>query len=90
MNLFLVMIAIIYLSLNIYVTRKINKACYLNEERRKLHKRFIWMLPFLGPLIIKSFWQEKEKDGLEIMTKDKRKIDKSSFYESGSGMYPVN
>ena len=81
-------IAIVYILLNIYVTRKINKAYYLKEERRKLHKIFIWIIPFLGPLMIKSFWQEKKNETMEVMTKDKRKIDKSSYYESGSGMYP--
>jgi|ETNmetMinimDraft_18_1059904.scaffolds.fasta_scaffold53859_2 hypothetical protein len=77
MEVYLTITAISYAILNIYVTMRINKAYYMKEERRKLHKKFIWIVPFLGPLIIKSFWMKKEDKELDVMTKDKRKLPKS-------------
>lgn len=79
-----------YWVLNIYVSQKINKAYYLKEKRRSLHKKFIGFILFLGPWIIKSFWIEKKYTKLEIMTKEKRQIDNSSYCESGSGMYSMD
>ena len=89
-NIFTVLVvAFLYVFINIYVTKRINKALYLKEERRRLHKKFIWYLPFIGPLIIRGFWKTREDKDLEVMTKSKRKIDKSNYTESGTGMYPV-
>ena len=90
MESFLILAIVAYIILNIYVTKKINKAFYLKEERRKLHKKLIWIIPFLGPWVINSFWKVKKDKELEVMTKDKRKIDKSSYHESGEGVYPVS
>lgn len=80
----IVLVLTIYLALNIYVTYKINRANYLTEERRSLHKRLVWILPFLGPFLIKSFWSD-EKPITKAMTKKDRETDNSSFYESKKG-----
>lgn len=60
----------LYVILNIVITQKINQAYYVKEERRTLHKKLIWILPFIGPLLIKSHWKKSKE--LEVMTKDKR------------------
>lgn len=82
----IVVILIAYFIFTKYVNNKINKSLYLNESRRNSHKIFIWIIPFLGPLIIRNFWKTREDNELEIMTKKKRKQDKSNFYESGKGI----
>ncbi|MGD1848329.1 MAG: hypothetical protein ACFB10_23290 [Salibacteraceae bacterium] len=66
-------VALAYVGLNLWVTRKINKARYLEEDRRKTHRIFIWLLPFLGPLLIRRFWKTPTSGKLEIMTKSDRK-----------------
>ena len=81
----LIVIGTVYVLLNIFVTIRINKSDYLNEERRKLHRRLIWLFPFLGPLLISGFWT-KSKPKLETMTKEKREKNKGNFYESGIGL----
>ncbi len=75
MNLFLFIPALvgIYIILNLFFGRRINSALYLKEERREFHKKLIWFLPFIGPLIIKSFWSGKTERPLEINARSKRK-----------------
>jgi hypothetical protein len=75
-----------YIGLNFYVDKRIREAHYLSLDRKKLHRKFIWILPFLGPWLIRSFWKKPEGD-MEVMTKDKRKLKKSDFYESGYYLY---
>lgn len=79
------MLLAILVAYNVHVTKRINHAFYMNESRRKLHKRFIWFLPFLGALLIKGYWK-KDKDEPFAMTKKDRKQDKSSFYDCGIGI----
>lgn len=76
-----------YFLLNFYVYNRIQKAYYASEERRALHKRFIWFVPFVGPLLIRGFWKKKKDDSLEIITKEDRKRDNANFHESGKGVY---
>ena len=64
-------IGTVYLLLNIFVTIRINKSDYLNGERRGLHKRLIWLIPFLGPMLILRYWT-KSKPKFETMTKQQR------------------
>ena len=78
---------VVYFFFTFYVYGRINKSLYLNESRRKLHKKFIWIVPFIGPLIIRGFWKKRKEKDLEIMNKYNRKIDKSNFYESGKGIF---
>ncbi len=79
---------LIYILLNVFVTKRINKSYYLSEEMRSLHKKFIWFLPFLGPLLIKNFWRKPKTNNIQINTKTQR--DKNAkydgFYESGQGV----
>jgi hypothetical protein len=79
---------LVYIILNLFVTKRINKSTYLSEDMRSLHKKFIWFLPFLGPIIIKNFWGKPKKDNIQTNTKTQR--DKNAkydgFYESGKGM----
>ena len=74
-----------YILFNLFVIWRINKSFYLNEERRGLHKRLIWIIPFIGPLLIIGFWT-KRKIKPETMTKDEREKKKGDFYESGIGL----
>ena len=56
-------LAILYLSINLVVVRRINESrFYSDEERRKLHKKFIWMIPFVGPLMVRGYWRKKSKN----------------------------
>lgn len=80
-------IIIVYLFVTIYVSKRIDKSLYFSEQRRELHKKIIWIIPFLGSLILISFWKKRKTRNLEIFTKKKRKIDKSHFYESGKGIW---
>lgn len=82
----IIIVLFVYYFFTKYVNDRINKSLYLNESRRNSHKIFIWIIPFLGPLIIRSFWKKREDNEMEIMTKEKRKQDKSNFYESGKGI----
>jgi hypothetical protein len=80
-------IAASYAGFNLFVTRRINRAYYLEEEMRRFHKRFIWVVPFGGPLIIAGFWRKNsEKIKLDTMTKQQRDKQKGDFYESGIGL----
>lgn len=76
-----------YILLNVFVTKRINKSYYIDEEMRSFHKKFSWFLPFLGPLLIKNFWRKPKKTTIQINTKIQR--DKNTtydgFYESGQG-----
>jgi hypothetical protein len=59
---------------------------YMDEERRKLHKKFIWLVPFVGPLLIAGFWRKAKKVKFDTMTKQQRDKNKGDFYESGIGL----
>jgi hypothetical protein len=78
----------IYLVLNVFVTKQINKSIYVNEEMKRLHKRLIWVLPFLIPVLIKNFWKKPKTNKIQTNTKTQR--DKNAkyggFYESGIGV----
>jgi hypothetical protein len=82
----IIIIATVYIILNLYVTKRINKSFYLNEERRGIHKKLIWAIPFIGPLITIGFWTKNNKVKGETMTKELRDKRKGDFYESGIGL----
>lgn len=82
------LVGLSYLILNLYVSSRISKAQYNDESRRSVHRWFIWLLPFLGPLITKPFWTKPKR--LQVMTKANRKTKKGGFHESGKGMYGVD
>ena len=79
-------IGIVYIILNLYVTKRINRSYYLTDQRRAIHKILIWYLPFIGPLLTIGFWRKERKVKFDTMTKDQRKNDKGEFYESGIGL----
>jgi hypothetical protein len=79
-------LGIAYILLTLYVTRRVKKSFYLNEERRAFHKKLIWAIPFLGPLMIIGFWKKERKVNFETMTKEDREKRKGDFYESGIGL----
>lgn len=87
MNLVL-FVFLVYILFNVFVTKRINKTTYLNEDMRSLHKKFIWFLPFLGPIIIKNFWGKPKT--VKIQTNTKTQRDKNAkyngFYESVKGI----
>lgn len=79
---------LMYISLNVFVTKRINKSYYLSEEMRSLHKIFIWFVPFLGPLLIKNFWRKPKTNSIQTNTKTQRDKNEKydGFYESGHGV----
>ncbi len=79
---------IIYFLINLFVTRRINKSYYIREEMKRFHKKFIWFLPFLGPLLIKNFWIKHKPNTNKAITKSQRdkSIKYDGFYESGQGI----
>jgi hypothetical protein len=79
-------IVLIYLALNIYVSNRLSKSFYLNEERRGLHKKLIWFIPFIGPALLYGFWKPNNKVRIETMTKEQRESKNGNFYESGIGL----
>jgi heme/copper-type cytochrome/quinol oxidase subunit 2 len=83
----LLTLVLIYFVFNIYVRYRIKKYPYASEKRRAKHNVIIWILPFIGPFLIKIFWQKKVDKEIEVMTKSKRKTSKSNFYESGKGIF---
>jgi hypothetical protein len=77
---------IAYLAFTFYVSLKVKKAEYKDLERKKIHQVFIWLLPFMAPLLIKSYWLTRKKVKLVANTKGNRKSKEGGFYESGIGM----
>lgn len=85
-----IFITALYVLVNLSVTKKITAAVYLNEDRRNLHKKIIWIIPFLGAWMLRAYWKTKQKKQLTTTTKQNRKLEKGgSFTESGAGMYPI-
>jgi hypothetical protein len=79
-------VAALYTGFNLFVTKRINKAYYIDEERRRLHKKFIWVVPFVGPIVIFGSWRKRRKVKFDAMTKQQRDKKKGDFYESGIGL----
>jgi hypothetical protein len=75
-----------YIIVNVYVAGRINRSYYTNLERRALHKKLIWFLPFIGPLMLREFWRKGKAITNETITKDQREKSKGDFYESGIGL----
>ena len=78
-------LAAIYLGFNLFLTRRIKSAYYPDEVRREFRKRFIWLVPFVGPLMIVGSWRKRTKVKFDTMTKQQRDRKKGDFYESGIG-----
>jgi len=82
----IIITATAYIILNLFVTGRINKSYYANEERRGLHKKLIWAIPFLGPLMLIGFWRKAGRMKTDTMTKEQREKRTGDFYESGIGL----
>lgn len=82
-------IILAYVVLNLYVRRRIQRAWYLDEGRRRIHLWLIWLFPFLGPVLIRGFWKKpKEKGELEVVTKERRRKRNSGMFGGGVGFIP--
>ncbi len=86
-KLIIAVLIIIYILFNIYVNIKINKAVYFDEERRHIHKILIWLIPFIGPLMFRSFWKKHDPNEMKVISKATSKKKKMNFTESGKGIY---
>lgn len=79
----IVVLVSLYIGLNLYVVKRINKANYINSKQRNLHRKFIWFLPFIGPFMIRTYWKKHEYKPVKSRTKVDRKLEKGGFFESG-------
>jgi hypothetical protein len=82
----LLIIIAVYVIFTLYVYKRIGRARYINEERRKIHRKMIWFLPFIGPLMIRGFWT-KQKKKMEVHTKERRRKGKGDFTENTGGIW---
>lgn len=72
-----------YVVLNLYVRSRILNSKYKDEQRRKLHLYFIWILPFLGPWMIVGFWKTPKVSKLNIHIKSKKRAYSNGNHASG-------
>lgn len=79
---------LLYFSINLYVMKRIREAEYLDEERRNIHKWFIWSLPFVGPYLIRGFWKKRKKEEFDVVTKNRRAGMKSGVFGGLFGIVP--
>ncbi|MFP4622470.1 MAG: hypothetical protein ACLFM7_14265 [Bacteroidales bacterium] len=82
----LLLIIAAYVLFTLYVYKRIGQARYMDEERRSMHKKLIWFLPFIGPLLIRGFWT-KQKKRMGVQTKTKRNKGKGGFTENTGGIW---
>jgi hypothetical protein len=75
-----------YVLFTLYVSKRISKARYMNEERRSMHKKLIWILPFIGPVLISGFWTKRKKR-MGVQTKERRNKGKGGFTENTGGIW---
>ncbi len=73
----------LHVILSIVSTRMILKSCLLDNDKKKINIILTWTIPILWFLIVKMI----TKGSAGTITKEKRKIDKSNFYESGLGKH---
>ncbi|NOQ24608.1 MAG: hypothetical protein GQ564_04525 [Bacteroidales bacterium] len=59
------------------------KSYLLDNDKKKINIILTWTIPILWFLIVKMI----TKGSTGTMTKEKRKIDKSNFYECGLGKH---
>lgn len=71
---------VIYIIPTIKYSKKILESNKLNSSQKIINSIMIWLIPYLWYWLIKGLLQPTE-----TMTKNKLKIDKSNYYESGIG-----
>ena len=84
-KLFLGILIIVYVIQTFKYVQKINDSQQFGKSQKRINTILVWTFPFVWYWFIKSLIKPTE-----VMTKGKRKIDKSNFTESGKGMYPVD
>jgi hypothetical protein len=72
-------VAAMYAGFNLVVTRRLNRAFYMDDGRRLFHRKFIWLVPFVGPIIIIGFWRKTHAVKFDTMTKQQRDKKKGIF-----------
>ncbi|HAA20189.1 MAG TPA: hypothetical protein DCP28_16015 [Cytophagales bacterium] len=60
---------------------KVKKTTYYKPARKRLHYRVLWMLPYLGPLLVTIF-HRNSTGPLKTTTKKDRKVKNGSKLES--------
>ncbi len=75
-----------YSLLAIYADQCMSQTTYLNLERKQLHKLLIWVLPFLGALLI-IWYCRSHQLGIDTHVKSNRKTNAGHFYESETGYH---
>lgn len=79
---FWAVVALFYLYFTIKTQIKIVRTIDLNKNQKVLNSIFLWLIPFLWGLLVKTIL----KDGASgTVTKDKRKVKSSHYYESNMG-----
>jgi hypothetical protein len=51
-----------------------------------MHKKLIWILPFIGPVLISGFWTKRKKR-MGVQTKERRNKGKGGFTENTGGIW---
>ena len=81
-----VLLLITYILCNLVISKRLKKAYYPDKAMQTRHLKLIWLLPFIGPLMLYSFWKKSKPKKMKINTKENRKTESSHFYESGEGL----
>ena len=76
----LTVLVIIYIKATLGYWYKIKASNRIGAKGKGFHLLFIWLIPFVWYGLVKDFIKPTE-----VMTKSKRKLDTSTFYESGKG-----
>lgn len=72
----------LYFHFNVVHTNKVLASHRLSKRAQNFHCILIWLLPLVW------FWFIKEHiKPMDTMTKSKRDLDKSNYYESGTGIW---
>jgi hypothetical protein len=81
----MLIVSCLVLIYNFNFQSRLNKNKSINEGFKKKYKRLIWLLPILGPIIVKNAVENQSKNHQELDSK--QKSEKTHFYESGKGIF---
>ena len=82
-NIIIGVVIILYVLFTVSAYKKIQQSVMFNDSQKRINSILIWCIPFIWHFMIKGLLKPSE-----TMTKSKRKIDKSFYYESGLGDSP--
>lgn len=58
---------ILYVLSNVFISKRLKNSYYPNKAMQSLHlKLLIWLLPFIGPLMLYSFWKKSKPTKMKI------------------------